>query len=322
MPPSAEKIVERHQQGAFKAETLLTQEKQFFAQAEAADTIAAYDEYLNRYPEGLFADKARLKQEILHLRQAEAADTAAAYGEYLKRYPQGGFAAEARARMEKLSAPVQTASEWGTVMYPKSNTNIRAARSVTSPKQGRLKAGQTVKADFLQDGWYAVFPVTQEERDEKKALGYVYAPLLIEKEDPEPFGPKVAGKESTRAVLPKKTETEGQPVGVKNIGFKVTGDGKELLLIEFDRFYTPVIFGVEGKEPMIILEIKNVALLKEEWAAIHTGGHYIKQIRSSMQPQTRAALVVLTMAPEKDYSVKQVFYNKENMYTLEISEKK
>jgi len=41
-----------------------------------------------------------------------------------------------------------------------------------------------------------------------------------------------------------------------------------------------------------------------------------------MDSQTGTALIVLDMAPEKDYFVSQAFYQKENMYSLEISEKK
>ena len=280
------------------------------------------EKFLNRYREGVFKKDAFLTLEKLSFEQAQAEDTIPAYEEYLSRYPQGVFADEARSRREKLSALRASASEWGTIMVPKSNTNIRVNRSVTSRLKGRLKAGQFVKADFLQDAWYAVFPETGKQRDEKTALGYVYAPLLVEKRERNPSGSKVSDGKSAKEGPLGKTETESPPVRVKNIAFKVADDGKELLLIEFDRFYTPAIFGIEGKEPLIILEIKNVSLLGEEWSAIDTGGNFIRQIRSSMDSQTHAALIVLNMAPEKDYSVVPAFYKKENLYSLEISEKK
>jgi len=119
----------------------------------------------------------------------------------------------------------------------------------------------------------------------------------------------------------KKMETESLSVNVKNITFKVAGDGKELLFIEFDRFYTPTISRIEGSEPRIILEIKNASSLREDWAVINAGGNFIRQIRSSMDSQTRAALIVIDIAPGKDYFVSQAFYKKENVYSLAISEK-
>jgi hypothetical protein len=183
-----------------------------------------------------------------------------------------------------------------------------------------LKTGQPVKVDFLQDAWYAVFPVTQKQRNEKMALGYVYAPFLIDKRGPNSSGSTASDEKSAEDAPLKKMEADSLSVDVKNITFKVAGDGKELLFIEFDRFYTPTISGIEGKEPRIILEIKNASSLREDWAVINTGGNFIRQIRSSMDSQTRVALIVLDMAPEKDYFVSQTFYKKENMYSLAISE--
>jgi hypothetical protein len=283
--------------------------------------LAITEKYHKRYPQGVFKNDALLTQEKLSAEQAQAKDTILAYDEYLNRYPQGSFADEARLRREKLIAISSSVSEWGTIMYPRSNTNIRANRSTASKLKGQLKTGQPVKADFLQDAWYAVFPITQKQRDEKTALGYVYAPLLIEKRKPNSSGSTASEGKSAKDTPPKKTETDNLSVDMKNITFKVAGDGKELLLIEFDRFYTPAIFGIEGKEPLIILEIKNISLLREEWATINTGGNFIRQIRTSIDSQTRSALIVLNMAPEKDYFVNQTFYQKENMYSLEISEK-
>jgi outer membrane protein assembly factor BamD (BamD/ComL family) len=315
-----EKFLERYQSGVFMDEALLTQENLSFEQAITGNTISEYENFLERYPVGVLADDARRRIEKLSFEQAQAEDTIAAYGGYLNRYPHGIFADDARLRREKLNAIIPT-SEWGTIMYPKPNTNIRAERSTASKLKGQLKTGQPVKADFLQDAWYAVFPVAQKQRNEKKALGYVYAPLLINKRGPNSSGSTASEEKSVKDTTQKKTETESLLVDVKNITFKVAGDGKELLFIEFDRFYTPTISGIEGKEPRIILEIKNASSLREDWAAINTGGNFIRQIRSSMDSKTRAALIVLDMAPEKDYFINQAFYKKENIYTLEISGK-
>jgi len=318
---NAEKILERYRQGVFMDEALLTLEKLSFQQAITGNTISAYENFLKQYPAGALADDARRRMEKLSFEKAQAEDTVAAYGGYLKRYPHGIFADEARLRQEKLNA-INPASGWGTIKYPRPNTNIRAKRSVASKLQGQLKTGRPVKVDFLQDAWYAVFPVTQKQRNEKMALGYVYAPLLMDKREPNPSGPTASEKKPAKDAPPKKMEMESQSVDVRNITFKAAEDGKELLFIEFDRFYTPTISGIEGNEPRIILEIKNASSLRGDWAAIKTGGHFIRQIRSRMDPQTRAALIVLDMAPEKDYFVNQAFYKKENIYSLEISEKK
>jgi hypothetical protein len=48
----------------------------------------------------------------------------------------------------------------------------------------RLEPGDSVRVDFAQAGWYAVFPVEAAERVEETAVGYVYGKLL--KTEPAP----------------------------------------------------------------------------------------------------------------------------------------
>jgi hypothetical protein len=142
------------------------------------------------------------------------------------------------------------------------------------------------------------------------------------KRNHDPARPIASEEKTARDTPVKQVETKRQLVGVNNIAFKIAGDGKELLFIEFDRFYMPTISGVEGNEPKIILEIKNASSLREDWAAINTGGNFIQQIHGSMESQTGSALIVLDMVPDKDYFISQAFYEIENVYALEISDEK
>jgi capsular exopolysaccharide synthesis family protein len=73
----------------------------------------------------------------------------------------------------------QTAEDWGVILYVKDKTNIRAGRSIESRIRGQLEPGQKIKADFLEDDWYAVFKVKETKRDIKRALGYVHSPRLF-----------------------------------------------------------------------------------------------------------------------------------------------
>lgn len=74
---------------------------------------------------------------------------------------------------------VSFAADWGTIIYPRSDTNIRAKRSVASKLKGQLKAGQPVKVDFLRNSWYAVFKVTEKRRNEKMARDMSMRPVLL-----------------------------------------------------------------------------------------------------------------------------------------------
>ncbi len=75
---------------------------------------------------------------------------------------------------------------WGVVRYVHQKVNVRAVRDTTAAVRIQLAASQCVIADFLDAGWYAVFPIDVTERDETRALGYVFAPLLKENASPAP----------------------------------------------------------------------------------------------------------------------------------------
>ncbi|MCX5853943.1 MAG: AMIN domain-containing protein [Deltaproteobacteria bacterium] len=214
---------------------------------------------------------------------------------------------------------VSIAAEWGKVMYPHAKTNIRAKRSFNARIKGQLEAGQAVKVDFLKDSWYAVFKVMEERRSESKALGYVHVSRLY-RDAPEVSEITSDKKKRSENIPLKADQAELPPIDVKNIRYFLEKEGKESIFIEFNRFYTPAMSTIQGKAPRIVLDITNVSSFKKEWAVISVGGKLIRRIRGSINLQTNVARIVLDMEPSKDYSVNPVFYEKENTYSLEISE--
>ena len=107
-----------------------------------------------------------------------------------------------RSAPQKDALPTQAAvpkstddKDWGVVLYAKDRTNIRADRSINSRIIAKLEPNQKVKADFLEDEWYAVFKVKEIKRDIKKALGYVYSPRLS---PPEAIQPQATGHQTAK----------------------------------------------------------------------------------------------------------------------------
>lgn len=76
-------------------------------------------------------------------------------------------------------APESTAREWGELRSVKTRVRIRADRNTNSEIVGMLEVGETVRASFLEDNWYAIFDSDAQEEDPSAAIGYVYAPLLV-----------------------------------------------------------------------------------------------------------------------------------------------
>ena len=76
---------------------------QAWEEASSADTVAAYDAYLEDYPEGEHAAEARARRDSLAEAEAwakaEDADSVEAYEAYLADHPGGAHAAQARAHV-------------------------------------------------------------------------------------------------------------------------------------------------------------------------------------------------------------------------------
>lgn len=211
------------------------------------------------------------------------------------------------------------AEEWGKIMYPHAKTNIRAKRNSSSPVTGKLPAGKPVKVDFLLHNWYAVFTLSEKERDERKALGYVYASTLFEE-----IKKTNAGKKDIQNKLPEISQysQDYAPISVKNITFKPDQEGKETVSIELNRYYLPAILSLGGENPRVVIDVTNADSMNKEWSLIKVQGKLIKQIRTSLLKEGKIVRIVLDMEPKKSYFVSPVFSESDNIYSLEITEYK
>ncbi len=204
----------------------------------------------------------------------------------------------------------QASERWGTIMQPEAKTNIREKRSLDSHVRGSLMPGQKVRADFLRDDWYAVFDPEETERSEKKALGYVYAPRLFKVDTPaETKGEKTAVKTSPLGTY---------SVTVKSIRCKVLPEGKEVLLVEFDRSYMPAVYSIEGDKPMIVMDVTRTSSMKKEWAELRPEGVLIRRVQASLNAAAGILRITLEMSPKKDYTVNPILYSDDRIYALEV----
>ena len=219
-------------------------------------------------------------------------------------------------------AAVCIAAEWGTVMYARSKTPIREKRSVKSRIKGHLTEKQAVRADFMKDGWYAVFPVKAKERNERKALGYVYnTRLSIDPPEPAAATPDREKKQKAVSAAADRTPAgadRSPAVDVKSLRFKLKDNGRDTIFMELNRFYAPSITSIEGGKPRIVLDFENVTSFQVEKNLMKVDGEHIRQIRTSLDRKTRKARIVLDLEPLKDYYVQPEFAQKENLYSLHV----
>ena len=214
-----------------------------------------------------------------------------------------------------LIPPHTMAQDWGTILSARSKTNIRAQRSLSAEIKGTLQAGEPVKADFLKNDWYAVFRPDEKIRDEARALGYVRSPRLTAPAAPEKKAESVAGTN----LLPVG-DPSASTVVVKNITFKREASGREKVLIEFNRFNAPRIFGIAGANPRVVIDVANVSSAGRGLTRIRAGGKLVRQIRTALDRTTSAMRIVIDVEPNLGYDVDQTYYKAENIYAVEISE--
>ena len=213
------------------------------------------------------------------------------------------------------TGPAAAAEPWGTIMSVENKTNIRQKRSLDSHVVGSLLPGQRVKADLLRDGWYAVFEISETERSETKALGYVYAPRLF----PSPKRTDARSHPKEMPAASGKPAPDAFSVTVQSIRCRVLPDGKEVLSVQFDRFYMPAVYALEGENPLIVMDVTRTSSLEEEWSEIRTDGVLIRRIRASLDPAARILRITLEMTPTKDYTVNPAFYPDKKVFALEVT---
>jgi hypothetical protein len=213
-----------------------------------------------------------------------------------------------------------TGQEWGRIMSATEKTNIRAARSIEAKITGQLNAGDRVRADFLKDGWYAVFAPDELKRNESGARGYVFAQRLTAV--PVPAASRITDRKTeglAQAAPGAPASPKEPPLEVKSIAVKFEPAGHEKVFIDFNRDVVPELFSIEGKDPRIVIDIKNVSSVRKGLTRINVRGKLIRQIRSSLDHASRQLRIVVDLSPSISYEVEPAFYRAEKIYVLDIS---
>ncbi|MBU1247308.1 MAG: hypothetical protein KKB70_01310, partial [Proteobacteria bacterium] len=95
--------------------------------------------------------------------------------------------------------PVTPVVTSGKVVEIERRVNVRAQRTASSSLVTTLAPGDKVRLDLLEKGWYAVFQVKETSQDPRKALGYLYAPMLGEKVETPTVHPLQPGEPTLAA---------------------------------------------------------------------------------------------------------------------------
>ena len=107
---------------------------------------------------------------------------------------------------------------------------------------------------------------------------------------------------------------------LKEIRFKKVSDSEERVLFTLNGFYPPEVLALKGEKPRVVCDFLNTRFENTSNRSMETNGNFIQEIRvgiyTSPQRKTR---VVLDLAPNQNYDIQQVFFQKENIFLISVS---
>lgn len=141
----------------------------------------------------------------------------------------------------RISNEARVPPTWGLKRYVHSRTNVRAERTTSSSIVGKLEAGDSIKADFYQNNWYAVFKSDTTGRSESLAIGYVYAPLL------RVYPPK------------KKSISTPGPSAPPSTSYEVVGPIRDLSYLNVKRVSASIVIPPGRSREIVIATLERAA---------------------------------------------------------------
>jgi len=156
----------------------------------------------------------------------------------------------------------------------------------------RLEKGEAYTAEKMQGSWYLI-------KNDNGDTGWAHKSL---------FAPD----------NPKPIENDDENIKrVNDIRFETTQNGEEKILFSLSGFYPPTVFLTEESQSTLICDFSNIRTLNGLKRLIDINQHFVKQIRTEMHKN--ALRVSIDLTPGKNYDVRQVFFKKENLFTLIFS---
>jgi hypothetical protein len=107
---------------------------------------------------------------------------------------------------------------------------------------------------------------------------------------------------------------------VKEIRFKKTSAREERVLMVIENFQQPKAFDLPEPSPRLVFDFLDARLRSSVEPTTDTQGELIKRIRVGRHPAPRKKVrVVLDLVPDYDYSVNQIFFQKNNVYAIMVT---
>jgi len=155
----------------------------------------------------------------------------------------------------------------------------------------RLEKGVTYIAETKQGSWYLI-------KNDNGDTGWAHKSLFDES-------------------APKPVDDDKSIKSVNDIRFEATPAGEEKVLFTLSGFYPPNVFLMEGSQSTLICDFSDIKSLNNLKPLVDINQSFVKRIRTEIHND--ALRVSIDLTPGKSYDVRQVFFKKENLFTLIFS---
>ena len=166
---------------------------------------------------------------------------------------------------------------------------VRESASLESDIKFGLKKGDTVSLIETKGNWHLI-------KNDDGITGWAHKKLFY------------TLNEDTSADTLKRIE---------EIQFNITPEGEEKVVFVLNGFYPPDTFVLEENVPKVVCDFSGSQLAPSIDRNREVNGSFVRKIRigdhKGAEPKLR---VVLDLVPDRDYEVEQIFFRKENLYTL------
>ena len=148
---------------------------------------------------------------------------------------------------------------------------------------------------------------------------------------PEPQGvvPVAMGEDKTavgkgQTAAPGKETPDVQPKGMppepllSAVTFENSTKG-EMIIFKLNGYFPPKVVGSEKGEPRVICDFVNTHLGAQVKEVIHCKGKFVDSVRITQQKQGNKISAVLSLVPNRNYDLQQVFFKEDNLFVIIVN---
>lgn len=194
---------------------------------------------------------------------------------------------------------------------------VRQEPSLSSDVIFGLRKGNQVAVIDTRGSWYLV--KLQDDR-----TGWVHHSLFGELESSGEENPEDVEDVDfpTGDSAPPDSATDDQESKkVEAIKIDISTADQEKVMIKLNGFYPPKTFVLEEDVPKVVCDFLDAEIGKELKPAIQVNGRLIQRVRMGIHKGSSPKIrVVLDLIPQKQYDIEQLFYKKDNIYTLIVKQ--